>query len=91
MTWLVPRLMAPCRSCNARIVWATTTKGNRMPVDVEETVGGNVLLEFDPRTSKVTATVHDTNAVVMALGENQSVHVSHFVTCPGAKTHRRRR
>jgi len=64
-----------CRSCGARIVWAETTQGKRMPFDRqpvavsahESLLGGRMIEYVDTTVSPV-----------------------HFQTCPDAKKWRRR-
>lgn len=72
--------MARCRSCEARIVWAITPKGRRIPLDPDPVEGGNVLLEGE----RATVLTNEERAA-----HPGPLHVSHFATCPKAKRHRR--
>lgn len=76
--------MATCKSCGAPIYWATcTSTGNPMPVDVEPTPDGNVLL------------YRRSNGVLRAevLGKDvprspeRKYRVNHFATCPQSDQH----
>lgn len=79
--------MARCRSCEARIVWAVTPAGRRIPLDPDPVEGGNVLL--------APAIASPSGAVARVLTNDERaahvgpLHVSHFATCPKAKAHRR--
>lgn len=69
---------ALCKSCSAKIIWATTEKGSAIPIDGQKDLTGNIKLEA--RNGVLTAVV----------GANGSGHyVSHFATCPNAKSHRK--
>lgn len=67
--------MGECRSCGAEVIWVETEKGRRMPVDAESTEGGNIVL---------------VDGVAKYVKAGEGTHVSHFVTCPNAKSHRRK-
>jgi hypothetical protein len=68
-----------CRSCGAPIYWGRTEAGKAMPVDVEPTPDGNVIL-FDRRGSVV--------ALVLRRGEKAppgaKLRKAHHATCPHA-------
>jgi len=72
-----------CRSCAAPIYWAITTDGKRMPVDAEPVLGGNIDLDFNLPISA--------HVVPKGSQHKASLYTSHFVTCPNATTHRRKR
>jgi hypothetical protein len=62
-----------CRSCGAKIRWARTEKGRRMPVDAEIVYGGNIILQPQP---------HDVPTAIYAKPDPAIKRfVSHFVTC----------
>lgn len=69
--------MSVCRSCGTAIVWTVTEKGKKMPVDKDPVRGGFVLVhdELDPESPP------------RAISE--TVHLSHFATCPNADAHRK--
>ncbi len=91
--------MAACGSCGARIVWAVTEKGNRMPVDADPNPAGNVIilagvrapgLRGDSPVVRVFANAEPT------LGEEDisidgKRYMPHHATCPNAADHRPRR
>lgn len=73
-----------CRSCDAPVYWGVTTAGKRIPVDADPIPTGNMALDF--QTAGVLARI---------LGRNEKHegprYQSHFVTCPNASKHRRKR
>lgn len=75
-----------CRSCGARIWWATTTAGKAMPIDDGPADDGNLAVSRD-RLGRLTARA-------LVLDEEPEGHEhrarSHFSTCPNADAHRRR-
>lgn len=75
-----------CSSCEARIVWAITTSGKRMPVDLVATENGNVLL-CGPRKEG------SLRAMVLGRGDRLLVEsplrTSHHFTCPDGQAWRR--
>lgn len=79
-----------CRSCHAPIRWAVhEVTGKRMPLDPHPVVTGNVaVVEWrggEPMSLPVVA-------VGKAIAERSITpyrYVSHFATCPNAKSHRR--
>lgn len=77
--------MARCNSCGAKIIWAVTPKGARIPVDAIPTEDGNLVLEE-----------HRGQLVACVVGQEPGLfasprHKSHFATCPHASQHRRPR
>jgi hypothetical protein len=81
-----------CKSCQAPIIWATSTRtGDPMPVDAEpvdvNTGGGDVLLTARPGTSPLARVV--TNPAY--LFGVKAVYRRHSLTCPFAARYRRRR
>lgn len=81
-------MSAACRSCGAAIVWAKTTNGKAMPVDLMPTDDGNIVLLDDGNERG-----EQTALVVKSGEEHPSVerHKSHFATCPKAASHRKPR
>ena len=71
-----------CRTCGSQIVWATTEKGKKMPLDAEPTSKGRFVLEGDDKDRKAVF-VHDDQYT----GDR---YESHFKTCPQASEHSRR-
>lgn len=61
-------------------MWALTENGKAIPIDGQKDLTGNI--KIDIRDGKAVAVV----------GKNGSGHyVSHFATCPNAKSHRKPR
>lgn len=81
-----PFLVDFCQSCNQKIIWAITTAGKRMPVDVEPNSAGTVALSHR-HDGQVGA---DTLPVARRFGRTD-LRTSHFATCPFANRHRRGR
>lgn len=75
--------ISKCRSCGAPIIWAMTGRGKTMPVDARPDPKGNVAVVIDGGTIR---------AIVGATpGSTGRRHLSHFVTCPDAAKHRRKK
>jgi hypothetical protein len=74
-----------CRSCGARILWAETVKGRRIPLDAEPADGGNMVLEQRGHHRAPLATVLTGGAAP----NDKPRYKSHFATCPNAQQHRR--
>lgn len=76
-----------CRSCEAPIIWATTTSGKAMPVDVEPVDVGNVELVLNGSLATAPhAVVHG----APPLFRDGPLRTSHFATCPDAPAWRQR-
>ena len=67
-----------CKSCQAAIWWARTTKGKPIPLDPQPVVGGNI--EVNGGIARYVTP--DQNAVTQRF-------VSHFATCKNAEQHRK--
>lgn len=78
-----------CRSCKAEVIWADTASGRRMPVDATPNPAGNVVLVDQGVQSPPLALVVHTEQQ-QAEAPPESLHTSHFATCPNADRHRRR-
>lgn len=73
-----------CRSCDAPVVWATTSNGKAMPVDAEPSEDGTVELAQD---------VHGRAVATVLTGPSLlggPLHTSHFARCPEADRWRQR-
>ena len=82
-------IAAPCRTCGAPVVWCLTDKGKRVPIDLEPTADGNVVVvDVDPPHTP-SAHVLTKNVLAAARECGVPLHLSHFVTCPDADTHRK--
>ena len=77
-----------CRSCKAKVVWALTEKGKRMPVDAEPAVGGTIVLEHTQQGKPPLARVVSGEELSTmrrqeeSRGEELRLFKSHFATCP---------
>jgi hypothetical protein len=83
--------MQHCRSCGAKILWATTEKGRRMPVDFSPNEKGNIFLQHRPEREPlaVYATAEQIAAFEGTLQQHR-LFTSHFATCPEAKKWRKK-
>lgn len=98
--------MSACRSCGAPIEWAISEpKGRRMPLDPlppeDDIEARQAVLEranivvHEIRGLELRARVYPTAEVAAAHRVDRKLppsaqRISHFVTCPNAKRHRRR-
>lgn len=82
MTIAIPK--ATCRSCHEPIIWALSLTGKRMPVDVEPTETGNLILSSHRPDPIVTV------ASKTGRYSGQKLYRSHFATCPRVERHRKR-
>lgn len=74
-----------CRSCRARIVWATTDNGKTMPVNPEPDERGNLALHRDSSGILHARVIRDS----APIRPWEKRGISHFATCPDAPRHRR--
>lgn len=72
--------MSKCKSCGARIDWATTPNGKLIPLDAIVVADGNIRAERP---------YGDTNLRATVVPQGEGDRVSHFVTCPNAREHRK--
>lgn len=80
--------MSRCRSCNAKIIWAKTENGKRIPLDAEPVLALNV----DPGLFVLQPVAGYMNARTLPREDGRLVaRQSHFATCPNADQHRRPR
>jgi len=75
-----------CGSCQAPIVWARTDHDRRIPLDAEPAPAGNFIVSSDRGGGDPLAIY----VGKVATPADTLRYVSHFVTCPNAKQHRRR-
>lgn len=69
-----------CRSCGAKVIWATTDSDKRMPVDAEPDSAGTLRVSRDAYGQAHVK--HDPYAFVR--------HRPHFATCPDSESWRKR-
>lgn len=71
--------MADCASCGASLVWAMTTTGKRMPLDVVKVPGGKWIIS-------------DTTGLLIRRPSTIPMgYEVHWATCPNSNQHRRPR
>lgn len=75
--------MSKCRSCGAKIIWAETEGGSRVPLDAKP-LKRYVLKEIETG-------IGETDIVEVPVVELRSTYVSHFVTCPDADKFRKKK
>lgn len=81
-------MSARCRSCRAAIEWATHSRtGASIPLDAEPHPDGNLVASRDAR-GLVVRHFDPLLDLDVARGE---LRIAHFVTCPNASTHRKKR
>ena len=81
---------AKCSACGSEIVWAVTAKGERMPVDPEPIVGGNLILDLSGSGATARVQTAAEKAEAAAAGHVLGTrYVSHFATCPAAARFRK--
>jgi hypothetical protein len=71
-------------SCRARIRWAVTETGNRIPLDADPVDDGNLAARKDGDTIRVRT------LGTGELADGELRFVSHFASCPHAAGHRKR-
>lgn len=77
--------MSACRSCGASVVWRRTPADKSIPLDpTPSALLGNVVLKGEGG-----ARVLAQSEIPAARKRGDDLYVSHFVTCPNAKRHRR--
>lgn len=77
--------IAKCRTCERPIIWTRTVNGKWMPVDAEPVENGNLIL-LVPVDGTPQSLVSKEGANVGFLH-----YRSHFVSCPQASEHRRKK
>jgi hypothetical protein len=77
-----------CASCSAPIIWAVTAKGNRMPVDVQLSIAGNLVLCYE--VDALDRPVSGQQVISAPPNYVGPLWVSHFSTCPKAALWQRR-
>lgn len=80
--------MRPCKSCGKQIhLLLNPSTGRYMPVDDGISPEGNIRVDLEENTATVLAG----NTLTNARGSGEGLSLSHFVTCPEAPRHRRRK
>lgn len=65
-----------CKACDAPIEFAITTKGSRIPLNIDSHPDANIII--------------DDTGVAHVVPKGQGVRISHFATCTQPKRFRRR-
>ena len=74
--------VAHCRRCRARILWARTDRGRRMPLDIgASTEAGTVALDRGAGGFRASVIGHNRAAELRAAGHR--LYVPHAATCTG--------
>lgn len=81
--------MTLCKSCHAKIFFALTEKGKRMPLDNDPVADGNLVIEASPAGLGEMPLVRAYDVVVD--GATSRRFVSHFATCDRASSWRTNR
>ena len=76
--------LTACRTCQARVFWAMTPAGKRMPIDAAAHPEGNLVTSRD-KAGGVLAQPYDEAKHGRAIRRT-----SHFATCPEGTTWRKR-
>lgn len=74
--------VSQCRSCGASIVWVVSSNDKAMPV--EPATDGNLVLDDTSGRAHVAR-------IAGLFDGGKKRYRSHFVTCPHADTHRKRK
>jgi hypothetical protein len=85
-------IVTTCSKCPAKIVWATSENGKKMPMDAEPSPDGSFVLVESPDDGTLLAVFHKKAHGYMPSGEVRAAakHTSHHATCPYADHFRRR-
>ncbi len=65
-----------CRSCGAEILWAETTAGKRIPLDLPS------------ERRFLVVPLPDSSFGIAGIATSHETYETHFVTCPNAAEHR---
>lgn len=69
-----------CKSCGAKMMWAVTENGKRIPLDLDPVSNGNMILVHGPDRSVVTA-----HYLKKDEETTEDRYTSHFASCPQSK------
>lgn len=78
-----------CRGCTGRIIWASTVTPKAMPVDVDPSPDGTLMLYRMANSGRIRADLVASEAERTRLAGQ--LRTSHFATCPAAGTFRKPR
>ncbi|UVT24951.1 hypothetical protein NXT08_22380 [Rhodococcus pyridinivorans] len=86
--WDLTAEITRCGTCRADIVWASTEKGNAIPVEPASTPNGNLMLSTVAGV-RLAAVVKGSRRDALAAA-GVPLYLSHFVSCPQASQWRNR-
>lgn len=86
---VLERSTKTCESCGARIVWAVTERGSKMPLNAEPDPLGMFSL-LGPAHEGGPLRLHTVGEGDLS-GDAVRRYTSHFASCPAAAKHRRRK
>ena len=72
-----------CKSCGARILWAVTPAGKKIPLDAEPHPDGNIAISHAREWAPILASV-------VKPGSQDGLRKTHFATCPNSVQHRKK-
>lgn len=79
-----------CRSCDDPIIWCTTAKDKKMPLDADPVEHGKfAILDAEGATDDGSPLAVWFTKTDGREPLTDGLHVSHFTTCPQADSHRR--
>lgn len=78
-------------ACGAPLLFAETTKGNRIPLNVGPDQAGNVALELRPGRPLDLAHVLNQADANAARARGDALYMPHHATCPARKAFKRGR
>ncbi len=87
---LVDRYGGHCASCGARVLWATTAEGKRMPLDPRPSEAAGNVTAVVTRGRLISTVLTKRHAARLRATRAQPLYLSHFATCPQADQHRRK-
>ncbi len=79
-----------CRACGANIFWAKSKLNKGIPMNLEPTLDGNVLLE-EHEGEPPRAYVFSAGQARKAKVTGTKLYLSHFATCPAAAEFRKKK
>ena len=77
--------MSNCSSCGARVEWAKTDKGRRIPLDPAPNAAGNLIIVGNERKLRVMHALRKDEDPPPIVPR----YTTHFTTCPNAGEHRK--
>ena len=86
--------MAACKSCEAPMIWATTERGNNMPLDEKPVNAPGPLGKPGVTPASLRGLWVVVNGKTRPATEedrklHRPMHTTHWSTCPNAEAHRR--